>query len=92
VIKLQIMNANWTCFMFNDLALGDAKGDLVTERLQLVELQLVVFVAQFVWLASEPTFREHLERVIPGTVPIATDGGVAHVADKLFRMAERFVV
>ena len=78
--------------MFNDLALVDAKGDLVTERLQLVELQLVVFVAQFVWLASEPTVREHLERVIPGTVPIATDGGVANVADKLFSMAERFVV
>ena len=78
--------------MFNDLALGDAKGDLVTERLQLVELQLVVFVAQFVWLASEPTVREHLERVIPCTAPIATDGGVTHVADKLFHMTKRFVV
>ena len=33
------MNENWTLrrLMFNDSALGDAKGDLVTERLQLVE-------------------------------------------------------
>ena len=33
------MNENWTLcrLMFHDSALGDAKGDLVTERSQLVE-------------------------------------------------------
>ena len=52
---------------------------------------LIAFV-QFVWLASEPTVCEHLERVVPGTVPVATDGDVTHVAHKFFCVAERVVL
>ena len=54
-------------------------------------LSFVLIVAQFVWLASESAVCEHLERVVPGTVPIATNGGVTHVALEFFRVPERFV-
>ena len=54
-------------------------------------LSFVLFVAQFVWLASEPTVCEHLERVVPGTVPVAINDRVTHVALEFFRVAECFV-
>ena len=54
-------------------------------------LSFVLFVAQFVWLASEPTVCDYLERVVPGTVPVATNGRVTHVALEFFRVPERFV-